>query len=150
MRTNVKEKPKLNTALYLNKNKALALTEDGKLMELDPVKGTVNYKDTYRTDATLEANSKMVLIQNNNELSINSYDVKLPYGTYLPAQVTRLSSGDFIHLIETGENKVYILDRKGDLLSSLPVYGKTKSAIAQSKNRYLATLDGDDVIIYKW
>jgi hypothetical protein len=150
MRTNVKEKPKLKTALYLNKNKALALTEDGRLMQLDPVKGTVNYKETYRSDAALKANSKMVLIQNNNELSINSYEVKLPYGTYLPAEVTRLSSGDFIHLIETGENKVYVLDRKGDILSSLPVYGKTKSAIAQSKNRYLATLDGDDVIIYKW
>ena len=149
-RTTVKEKPTLKTSLFLNKNRVLALTEDGKLMQLDPVLGILTYNDAYQSVDALVANSRMLLIQNNNELSINGYDVTLPYGTYLPAQVTRLSSGDFIHLIETGENKVYIMDRKGDILSSLPVYGTTKSAIAQSKNRYLATLDGDEVIVYKW
>jgi hypothetical protein len=45
---------------------------------------------------------------------------------------------------------VYVLDKNGEVLSSLPVYGKSKSAVAQSHNRYLTTLDGDDVIIYKW
>jgi hypothetical protein len=150
IRTKVKDKPKLNTELFFHKNQAIAFTKEGKLMQLDLVKGNINYTGSYRNDASLYANSKIELIQNNNELIINGYPISLPYGTYLPAKVTTLSSGDYIHLIETGEHKVYVLDKNGEVLSSMPVYGKSKSAVAQSYNRYLTTLDGDDVLIYKW
>jgi hypothetical protein len=150
IRTKVKDKPKLNTELFFHKNKAIAFTKEGKLMQLDLVNGNINYTGSYRNDASLDANSKIKLIQNNNELIINGNAISLPYGTYLPAKITSLSSGDFIHLIETVEHKVYVLDKNGEVLSSLPVYGKSKSAVAQSHNRYLTTLDGDDVIMYKW
>lgn len=150
VRTTIKEKVKLNTEIFLYKNKAIAITEEGKLMELDPVKGVLKYTGSYRKDAVLDATAAIKVVQDNNNFTINTKKVSLPYGTYLPAQVEHLSSGDFIHVVETGEHRVYVLDKNGEILSSLPVYGKSQSTIAQSKNRYLSTLDGDDVIIYKW
>lgn len=150
VRTKVKEKVKLTSQIFLYRNKAIALTESGKLMELDPVKGVLKYSGSYHKDAGLDATSSIKLIQDNNNITINNKKITLPYGTYLAAQVEHLSSGDFIHVVETGEHRVYVLDKDGEVLSSLPVYGKSQSDVAQSKNRYLSTLDGDDVIIYKW
>jgi hypothetical protein len=150
VRTKVEGKPRLISDLFFHKNFAIALTKEGKLMQLDLIKGNINYTGSYRSDASLVANSNIKLIQNNNEFIINGFSVTLPYGTYLPAKLTNLSSGDYIHIIETGEHKVYVLDKNGEVLSSLPVYGKSQSAVAQSQSRYLTTLDGDDVLIYTW
>ncbi|WP_298955375.1 hypothetical protein [uncultured Nonlabens sp.] len=150
VRTVINKKVKLTSQIFLHKNKAIALTESGKLLELDPIKGTLKYTSDYSKDARLDATSSIKLIQDNNKLIINNKKISLPYGSYLAAHVEHLSSGDFIHVIETGEHRVYILNKNGEVLSSFPVYGESQSDVAQSKKRYLSTLDGDEVIIYEW
>jgi hypothetical protein len=132
------------------KNNMIGMTDQEEIAEVNLASGKVTLSEGYKPNSVLHATSKIKLLQDNNTLFINGTKATLPYGTYLPAKIVRLSSGDFVHVIDTGEHKVYILDKNGEILSSLPVYGKTKSTLAQSKNRYLATLDGDDVIIYKW
>ncbi|MEN8817770.1 MAG: hypothetical protein ABF274_12995 [Nonlabens sp.] len=150
IRTKVKEEIDLKSDLYFHNNKVVAMTKVGKLMQLDLMTGSIKYLETFGSESIINANEKLMVVQYNNDLTINGNKVTLPYGTYLPAQVTHLKSGDFIHLIENGEHQVYILNKNGEVVSNLPVYGKSVSKLSQSHNRYLSTLDGDDVIIYKW
>ncbi|AGC77369.1 putative pyrroloquinoline-quinone binding quinoprotein [Nonlabens dokdonensis] len=149
-RTTINEKIDLKSELFSHKNKVVALTAKGDYIEINLGTGKLKTVTTYGEECLLSASDKTVVIQYNNDLIINGEEHDLPYGSYLPAQVSHLKSGDFIHLVETGENRVYIFDRKGEILPYFPVYGKTKSEVAQSKSRYLTTLDGDDIIIYKW
>lgn len=149
-RTIVKDKITLVSDLFLFKNKMIAMTEKQQIAEVNLATGKIYLSEAYKSNTRLEANKNIKLVQDNNTLYINDKKVTLPYGTYLPAKLMRLSSGDFIHVTDVGENKVYVLDKNGEIVPSLPVYGTSNNAIAQSKNRYLATLDGSDVIIYKW
>ncbi len=149
-RTKMTEKIDLKSELYFHKNKVVALTTKGDYVEINLGTGKLKTIATYGEECVLSANDKLAVIQYNNDLIINGEERDLPYGSYLPAQVSRLKNDDFIHLVETGEHRVYIFDSKGEIVPFFPVYGKTKSEVAQSKNRYMTTLDGDDVIIYKW
>ncbi|OUS21363.1 hypothetical protein A9Q93_01170 [Nonlabens dokdonensis] len=149
-RTKVDGKLDLISNLYFHKNKVVALTAKGDYVEINLASGKIKTIETYGEECLLSANDEVAVIQYNNDLIINGEERDLPYGSYLPAQVSHLKSGDFIHLVETGENRVYIFDSKGEVVPYFPVYGKTKSEVAQSKGRYMATLDGDDIIVYKW
>jgi hypothetical protein len=150
IRTKVKQKIDLKSDLFFHKNKIVAMSKAGKVIQLDLSTGTIKYPETFGAESFLIATEKFLVIQNNNDLIINGNKIELPYGTYLPAQVTHLKTGDFVHLVESGEHQVYILDKNGKVVSNLPVYGKSTSKLSQSYNRYLTTLDGDDVIIYRW
>lgn len=150
IRTKVKDKIELKSDLFFHNNKVVAMTKEGKLMQLDLITGSIKYPETFGAESLFVANQKLSVVQFNNDVTINGNKVELPYGTYLPAQLTHLKGGDFVHLVESGEHQVYILDKNGVVVSNLPVYGKTTSKLAQSYSRYLTTLDGDDVIIYKW
>jgi hypothetical protein len=90
------------------------------------------------------------LIQNQNVIQFNGNKISLPYGTYLPATVTKVGNKDFATVVDNGENKVYIIDDQGNIIPFLPVYGNGSALIGGGKERYLTTRDGNDVIIYKW
>lgn len=150
IRTKVKEKIALKGSMSFQKN-LIKMVNDDQLIYLNPVTGEITNSGKKVSDTQhYIALDDMEIIQSNNKLAINGKKVELPYGTYNNAQVDQLLREKFIHLIDSGENKVYILDKNGNILNSFPVYGKEKSTIATSKSNYLATLDGDDVIIYKW
>ncbi|WP_124979988.1 hypothetical protein [Nonlabens xiamenensis] len=150
VRTKVKQKVNPRGPLYFHENRLKTLTTDGALATVDLVKGEVVLSGKWGAGEHLVTNEKLLIRQDNNVLNINGVKTTLPYGTYLPARLSHLKDGNFVHLVESGEHRVYIIDEEGDILPSLPVYGKSTSSLAQSKGRYLATLDGDDVIIYKW
>jgi hypothetical protein len=149
-RTNVKDKLTLVSDLFFFKNKIVAMTNKQQIAEVNLANGKISLSEAYKSNSRLEANANVKLVQDNNTIFINDKKVTLPYGTYLDAKLMRLPSGDFIYVTDVGENKVYVLDKNGEIIPSLPVYGTSNNAIAQSKNRYLVTLDGSDVIIYKW
>ncbi|EAS20030.1 conserved hypothetical protein [Flavobacteria bacterium BBFL7] len=150
VRTKVKDKIALNGAMSFQKN-LIKMLDGNKLIYLNPTTGQVtdSGKKLSDTQHYIALNS-IEIIQNNNKLIVNGKTVDLPYGTYNDVKINQLLREEFIHVIESGENQVYLLDKQGAILNSFPVYGKENTAIAVSKSNYLATLDGDDIIIYKW
>ncbi|MEP3922142.1 hypothetical protein, partial [Nonlabens ulvanivorans] len=149
-RTKVKEKVSLTGAMSFQKN-LIKMLDGNQLIYLNPVTGKItNSGKTVSATEYYIALDGIEIIQNNNKLSINGKSIELPYGTYNNVKVDKLLREEYIHLIDSGENQVYLLDKKGAILNSFPVYGKENTAIARSKSNFLTTLDGDDIIIYKW
>lgn len=150
VRTKVTEKIALNGAMNFQNN-LIKMLDGNQLIYLNPVTGkiTKSEKKVIENQHFIAAHG-LEIIQSNNKLVINGKTIELPYGTYKNAQITKLLREEFIHLIDTGENQVYVLNKLGEILDSFPIYGKERSVLSISKSNYLATLDGDDVIIYKW
>ncbi|WOI23048.1 hypothetical protein [Nonlabens ulvanivorans] len=150
VRTKVKEKVSLTGAMSFQKN-LIKMLDGNQLIYLNPVTGKItNSGKTVSATEYYIALDGIEIIQNNNKLLINGKSIELPYGTYNNIKVDKLLREEYIHLIDSGENQVYLLDKKGAILNSFPVYGKENTAIARSKSNLLTTLDGDDIIIYKW
>lgn len=150
VRTTVKEDLNAQSELFLH-NKALKLIADGKMTTINTATGAVTKASkNLSADAHYTASNDIEVIQQNNVLQIGSTKVELPYGTYTPAQIAMVKGDSFIHLIDNGAHKVYILNSKGDILEGFPVYGKQVSDIGYGKSRFLTVKDDQDVIIYKW
>jgi len=150
-RTRVKEKIDSRSDLYFNNNLIQLVTTGNKLLHINPTTGKVTTtKTALDQDSHVFSTDRSQLIQNKNVIQINGNKVSLPYGSYLPATITKVGSKEFATVVDNGENKVYILDSQANILPFLPVYGNTNAEIGGSKVRYLTTLDGNDVIIYKW
>jgi hypothetical protein len=151
VRTNIKQKIDAKGALYFNNNLVQLVTGDDKLLYVNPTTGKVTTtKTSLNADSHVSMTERSQLIQNQNVIQFNGNKISLPYGSYLPATVTKVGNKDFATVVDTGENKVYIIDDKGNIIPFLPVYGNGSAQIGGSKERYLTTLDGNDVIIYKW
>ncbi len=151
VRTKVKKPVDVVGGLYFQNNLITAMTNDQKIVHVDPTTGTVTPTKFEVTESSrLAIGSGIQLIQNNESLLINNKEVELPYGSYTPAQITTIKNKVFISLVETGENKVYLLDNDGNILPFFPVYGSKNAAIAGAKTRTLTTCDNQEVLIYKW
>ncbi|PRP67043.1 hypothetical protein BST86_07980 [Nonlabens agnitus] len=150
-RTSVKTKIEAKSDLYFYNNLIQFVNSDDKLLHVNPSTGKVTVTNTsLDTDSHIGFTSRSQLIQNKNVLQINGTKSSLPYGTYLPARLSRINNKDYVTIIDNGENKVYILNDQGETVPFLPVYGNTAAQIAGGKSRYLVTLDGNEVLIYKW
>jgi len=150
VRTKVTKKIALNGAMNFQKN-LIKMLDNDQLIYLNPVTGKItNSGKQISENQHFTAAHGLEIIQANNKLVINGTKVELPYGTYSNAKIDQLRGNKFIHLIDSGANLVYVMNKRGEMTDSFPVYGKGKTAMAQSKSNYLTTLDGDDVIIYKF
>ncbi|WP_194851239.1 hypothetical protein [Nonlabens antarcticus] len=151
VRTNINENIDARSPLYFNNNLVQLVTSDNKLLHINPTTGkVVTTKTSLNADSHIYMTDRSQLIQNKNVIQFNGNKISLPYGSYLPATITKVGNKDFATIVDDGENKVYILDNQGKTIPFLPVYGNGRADISGSKDRYLTTRDGNDVIIYKW
>ena len=59
----------------------------------------------------------------DNLMRINGKLTELPIGIYSPPQIFSVNRNTYVAITETEENKVYVFDKSGKLLSNFPVYG---------------------------
>ncbi|BAO55640.1 hypothetical protein NMS_1631 [Nonlabens marinus S1-08] len=151
VRTRIKDKIEARSPLYFNNNLIQFINSQNKLLQVNPTTGKVTTaKTSLDPESHIYMTERSQLIQTKNTIQFNGNKADLPYGTYLPAEITKVGSQEFVSVVDNGENKVYIIDSKGSILPFLPVYGNGTAEIAGGKERYLTTRDGNDVIIYKW
>ncbi|MDT0555815.1 hypothetical protein [Patiriisocius hiemis] len=86
----------------------------------------------------------------DNLLRINGKLVELPFGIYTNPQLFLANRTTYISVTETQENKVYVYDKTGRLLSGFPIYGISESAISSVKNKSLVLTKANDkeIIVY--
>jgi len=150
VRTKVKEQVIVDGDLYFYKNNLSAKTTDGTLVSISLGSGAVTKNGGVPSDALYAASGTMEITTTNNKVTLNGQNVSIPFGTFENLKVTQLNDVPYAHFIEAGEKKAYIVAKNARVVESMPVYGTGKTAIAVSKFRYLVTLDGNDVIIYRW
>ncbi len=150
VRTKVKEQLEITGELYEHKNGLSAKTADGSLVSINLSTGAITKTGNVPSDALYAASGSMQITATNNKVLLNGENVTIPFGTFENLQVTQLKDVPYAHFIESGEKKAYIVDKFARIVESMPVFGTGKTALAQSKHKYLVTLDGNDIIIYKW
>lgn len=151
VRTQIKEKIDARGPLYFKDNLIQLVNSNNQLLQIDPTTGKVTTtKTSLDKDSHVYMTENSQLIQNKNVIKLNGNEVSLPYGTYLPATITKVGNSSYATIVDNGENRIYVIDNKASILPFFPVYGNTVAKIGGTKERYLTTLDGNDVIIYKW
>lgn len=150
VRTKAKEQIEIDGALYEYKNNLSAKTADGSIVSINLNTGTVIKLGSVPSDALYAASGSMQITTTNNKVLLNGENVTIPFGTFENLKVNQLKDVPYAHFIESGEKKAYVVDKFARIVESMPVFGTGKTALAQSKFKYLVTLDGNDIIIYKW
>ena len=150
VRTKIKENVAVDGNLYVHKNNLSAKTTDGSLVSINLSSGVVSKNGSISSDALYAASGTVEITTTNNKVTLNGQNVSIPFGTFENLRVNQLNNVPFAHFIESGEKKAYIVSKNARVVETMPVFGTSKTAIAQSKFKYLVTLDGNDVIIYRW
>lgn len=151
VRTKVKNRIESKSNLYFNNNLIQLVNSDDQLLHINPTTGKVTITTTtLEADSHISFTSRSQLIQNKNVVHLNGSKQSLPYGTYTPAQWSRINNKDYVTMVDNGESKVYILNNEGSIIPFMPVYGNQIARIAGGNQRYLVTLDQNEILIYKW
>ncbi len=151
IRTKVGEKIVSKSPIYFQNDLIKLIMTSNTLVHINPTTGKVTQTKAAVSDQSqLAISDRTQVLQTDQELVLNSEKVQLPYGSYTPPSITRIKNEDYITLIDDGDNKVYVLNSKGEVLPFFPVYGNTTAVIGGNKNRTLVTLDNNEVLIYRW
>jgi len=124
-------------------NKKESIATSGKV-------GTISLDVSGNYSFSVVGNTKVTL--DDNLLRINNKLVELPFGIYTQPQTYFAGNTTYTAITETQENKVYIYDKLGRLLSGFPVYGTSNATIGDgpSKGTLRITVKGDskEVLLY--
>ncbi|NNM09435.1 MAG: hypothetical protein HKO61_09690 [Flavobacteriaceae bacterium] len=109
----------------------------------------LNVSDSYSFN--IDFKTKVTL--DDNLLRINGILVELPFGIYTQPALYRANRQTYITLTETQENKVYVYNTSGELISGFPIYGTSTAEIAgrnRTKSmRLLVKGENNEVILYE-
>jgi hypothetical protein len=151
VRTPVSRTLEVKGGLYFDDNSVLLHTANNGKATINLTTGNVEIEHIELSNSSIyKMEYGIEIIQDNNVLFINGQELVLPYGTYTACKISLIDETPYIHLVEEGEHKVYIIDQQATIVPGLPVYGKGSSELEQSDIRYLVTKDERDIIIYKW
>lgn len=149
-RTKVTEELSIKGALFLDNNLIKTIVKD-QIIYIDPTTGAVTQTgQQVPTDAAYVLKKGIEIIQDNNELTINGTKTTLPYGTYAPIQLDVVDRSKLLHTVDLGGHQLYLLDSTGKIVEGFPIYGTEVSTIMNRKGTYIATRDGNDVIVYQF
>ena len=112
-------------------NKKESITTSGKLSTT-----VLNVSSNY--SFSVIGNTKVTL--DDNLLRINNKLVELPFGIYTQPLIFFAGNTTYITVTETQENKVYIYDKLGRMLSGFPVYGTSSAVIGDGPTKVLYEL----------
>lgn len=86
-------------------------------------------------DYSFSVTGSIKVTLNDNLLRINGRLVELPFGIYTRPKTYYANKTTYVTVTETQENKVYVFDKSGTLLSGFPVYGTSQAAIGNITSR---------------
>lgn len=128
----------------------VVITKDNKKASINQ-SGKVNFQNLNISPSywfTIKGSIKATL--DDNLLRINGKLVELPFGIYTNPQLFLANRTTYISLTETQENKVYVYDKIGRLLSGFPIYGISEAAVSSVKDKTLVLTKANtrEVIVY--
>ena len=92
------------------------------------------------------------MLLTENKLEINGRLLELDFGLYVEPSIHLVNNRTLISLVDEQEKKVYVFDRKGNLLPHFPIYGTGSVTIDSNRERkvFLATTgDSNSLVVYQ-
>ena len=100
---------------------------------------------------TVKGKTKVTL--DDNLMRINGVLIELPFGIYTAPTISVVNRKTYISITETQENKVYVYNKSGNLLSGFPVYGTSIIDLGDltkdGKTNFLVKGAAKNIILYE-
>jgi hypothetical protein len=111
-----------NTPITLENTKLVIINKDNSKNSVDLDGETVTDKlEVTSYYFTVKGKNKVTL--DDNLMRINGVLIELPFGIYTAPTISIVNRKTFISITETQENKLYVYNKSGSLISGFPVYG---------------------------
>ena len=133
-----------NFIVVTRDNKKISISQNGKISTRN-----LDVSSTY--SFTIDGSTKVTL--DDNLLRIDGKLTELPFGTYSKPAIYSVARKTYITITEMQENKVYLFNKKGEIVTGFPVYGTNTAIINEGKavKKINIVVKGGDkeVIFYK-
>ena len=142
----------LSSDVYLHQNGFVGLDDKNRLFRIE-INGTISYRTLpFETLYKIHARGKNIVLLTENKLEINGRLLELDFGLYGDPLIHVVNNRTLISLHDQQEEKVYVFDRKGNLLPHFPIYGAGPVTINSDRkgNVFLATTsEENNVVVYQ-
>ncbi len=128
---------------YIHKGKFVSLSAEGKLVFIDS-KGGIDVKEKNWINPKFTADLNTLVNMSENILSIDDFEAELPYGLYSNPIITN----NYVSIADGQEQKIYLFNKKAELLNGFPIYGKKVTDLYYSRKQIvLLCLDENDAFM---
>ena len=141
-----------NTPITLEKSKLVVINKDNSKNSVGLDGKTITNKLKVTSyHFTVKGKTKVTL--DDNLMRINGVLIELPFGIYTAPKISIVNRKTYISITETQENKVYVYNKSGNLLSGFPVYGTSIIDLGDltknGKTNFLVKGAAKNIIVYE-
>ena len=141
-----------NTPITLEKSKLVVINKDNSKNSVGLDGKTITNKLKVTSyHFTVKGKTKVTL--DDNLMRINGVLIELPFGIYTAPTISIVNRKTYISITETQENKVYVYNKSGNLLSGFPVYGTSIIDLGDltknGKTNFLVKGAAKNIIVYE-
>ena len=141
-----------NTPITLEKSKLVVINKDNSKNSVGLDGKTITNKLKVTSyHFTVKGKTKVTL--DDNLMRINGVLIELPFGIYTAPIISIVNRKTYISITETQENKVYVYNKSGNLLSGFPVYGTSIIDLGDltknGKTNFLVKGADKNIILYE-
>ena len=153
-RISVKEKIDFSeNEWFLNKNRFVSTTADGKLIRIDEQGKITKEALTAGNKPHLVTSENILTTLSENILNIDKKEITLDFGLYTVPKIFEVKGKTYISVTDTQANRVYLFDENADLMPNFPVYGTSAIDLNNfdSDNTLEFVVKGEEniVLVYK-
>jgi len=113
----------ISSDVYLHQNGFVGLDNKNRLFRVE-INGKISYRTLpFETPYHVRSRGKNLVLLTENKLEINGRLLELDFGLYGEPSIHVVNNRTLISLVDEQEEKVYVFDRKGNLLPHFPIYG---------------------------
>jgi len=142
----------MSSDVYLHQNGFVGLDDKNRLIRIE-INGKINYRILpFETPYQVRARGKNLVLLTENKLEINGRLLELDFGLYVEPSIHVVNNRNLISLVDEPEKKVYVFDRKGNLLPHFPIYGAGPVTVDSDRkgNVFLATTgENNSLVVYQ-
>jgi hypothetical protein len=142
----------MSSDVYLHQNGFVGLDNKNRLFRIE-INGKISYRTLpFETPYQVRARGKNLVLLNENKLEINGRLLELDFGLYGEPSIHLVNNRTLISLVDEQEEKVYVFDRKGNLLPHFPIYGAGSVTIDSDRKGkvFLATTgENNSLVVYQ-
>ena len=142
----------VSSNIYLHQNGFIGLDNKNRLFRIE-INGKISYRTLpFETTYHVCARGKNLVLLTENKLEINGRLLELDFGLYGEPSIHVVNNRTMISIVDEQEEKVYVFDRKGNLLPHFPIYGAGPVTIDSDRKGkvFLATTgENNSLIVYQ-
>jgi hypothetical protein len=142
----------MSSDVFLHQNGFIGLDDKNRLFRIE-INGSISFRTLpFETPYQVCARGKNLVLLTENKLEINGRLLELDFGIYGKPSIHVVNNRTLVSLVDEQEEKVYVFDRKGNLLPYFPIYGAGPVTVDSDRkgNVFLATTgENNSLVVYQ-